>query len=67
MEKLFKIIMIFFGIILTTCVWTIIATALLRGNFHPALIIFLIIGIFSIVIVRQSVKELKENDDDDNM
>lgn len=67
MEKLFKIMMIFFGIMLTACVWTLIATALIRGNFHPALIIFLLIGVFSIFIVRQSFKELKGNDDDDNL
>ena len=65
--KLFNAIQVVLSVVMLLCVTTIIATAIYRGIYHPALIIFLLIGVFSIVIVRQSFKELKENDDDDNM
>lgn len=61
-EKIFKTLEIAIMIIASLCAFTILGVALFTGNFHPAMIVFLIIGIATLFMAFYSYEEQKEEE-----
>lgn len=42
------------------CTWIIVAVAIIDRNFHPALIVFVLMGIVLTLLIRHSYKEYRD-------